>query len=121
MPMLHRVLIVDDYPDAAEIASMLLELLGHECRHAETGHAALIEAKRFDPDVVILDIGLPDLSGYDVARALRQRSGSRPYLVALTGWGQPLDRARAFEAGFDTHLLKPQTAASLRGIMRSAT
>jgi DNA-binding response OmpR family regulator len=116
-----RVLLVDDQPDVAEMIGLVLKMDGYECRAAETGHEALEVARTFDPDVVILDIGLPDLSGYDVARALRQRAGSRPYLVALTGWGQPLDRARAFEAGFDKHLLKPQTAASLRGIMRSAT
>jgi len=115
-----RVLLVDDQPDVAEMISLVLTMDGYDCRAAESGQEALEVAESFDPDVVILDIGLPDLSGYDVARALRQRSCSRPYLGALTGWGQPRDRARAFEAGFDTHLLKPQTAASLRGIMRSA-
>ena len=116
-----RVLLVDDQPDIAEMLELVLMLDGHQCLAAETGHEALDLAASFDPDVVILDIGLPDLSGYDVARELRKRPGPRPYLVALTGWGQPIDLARAYEAGFDQHLLKPQSAASLRGLMQNAT
>ncbi|MGH9887669.1 MAG: response regulator transcription factor, partial [bacterium] len=71
----HRVLIVDDYPDAAEAASILLELLGHECRFVTCGEDALREAAVFEPDVAIVDIGLPDVSGFEVARLLRERCG----------------------------------------------
>src|SRR5687768_2968893 len=115
-----RVLVVDDYPDAAEIACILLEILGHDCRSVMTGAAALEEAARFDPDIVILDIGLPDISGYDVARQLRARGGRRMYLAAVTGWGQHADRALAFAAGFDQHVLKPTDAAKLEMIIAGA-
>ena len=116
-----RVLIVDDYPDAAETAAMLLTLYGHDCRTACTGQAALAEADAFDPDIAILDIGLPDISGYEVARALRARPGQRRiYLAAVTGWGQPHDRLQAFAAGFDQHVLKPTDTAKIRNILQLA-
>ncbi|HET7503358.1 MAG TPA: response regulator [Kofleriaceae bacterium] len=116
-----RVLIVDDYPDAAETACTLLSLLGHECRFATCGKDALIEAARFSPDVAILDIGLPDLSGFELARELRRQFGGKPlYLAAVTGWGQPEDRARAMAAGFDHHVLKPADRNKLVTIMELA-
>lgn len=116
-----RVLVVDDYPDSAETASMLLAIYGHECRTAITGQGALEEAAAFDPDIVILDIGLPDMSGYEVARALRARAAGRSlYLAAVTGWGQPEDRVQAFAAGFDQHVLKPTNAAKILQILQLA-
>jgi CheY-like chemotaxis protein len=116
-----RVLIVDDYPDAAETACTLLSMLGHECRFATSGKDALIEAARFEPDVAILDIGLPDVSGFDVARELRRQFVGKPlYLAAVTGWGQPEDRARALAAGFDHHVLKPADRSKLTAIMELA-
>lgn len=117
----HRVLVVDDYPDSAETTCTLLALLGHECRFAVCGRDALAEAARFEPDVAILDIGLPDVSGFDLARELRKQLAGRPlYLAAVTGWGQPEDRARAFAAGFDQHFLKPADRATLAVIMELA-
>jgi len=116
----HRVLIVDDYPDAAEATCMLFTRLGHQCHCAINGEHALDEARTFLPDIVILDIGLPDLSGYDVARALRQRYGSGVYLAALTGWGQPEDRRHAIDAGFDQHIVKPATAQVLCELISAA-
>jgi CheY-like chemotaxis protein len=117
-----RVLVVDDYPDSAEISSMLLTFYGHECRTAVTGQAALEQAAEFDPDIVILDIGLPDISGYDVARTLRARAGGRAlYLAAVTGWGQPQDRVKALAAGFDQHVLKPIDASKILQILKLAT
>lgn len=117
----HRVLVVDDYPDSAETTCTLLELLGHECRFAVCGQDALVEAARFEPDIAILDLGLPDLSGYDLARELRKRLAGRPlYLAAVTGWGQPEDRARALAAGFDQHFLKPADRAKLSMILELA-
>src|SRR3954451_20521530 len=102
--MKHRVLIVDDYPDAAETACMLLTLMGHECQFATTAKAGLKVAQELLPDVAILDIGLPDISGFDLARALRKELADRPlYLAAITGWGQPEDRVKALAAGFDHH------------------
>ena len=116
-----RVLVVDDYPDSAETASMLLMLYGHECRTATTGKSALDQAAAFDPDIVILDIGLPDMSGYEVARALRARPGGNwLYLAAVTGWGQPQDREQAFAAGFDQHVVKPTNSAKVLEILRLA-
>lgn len=96
---------------------MLLSALGYECRAAVTGENALAEVERFHPDVVICDIGLPDISGYDIARTLRSRHGSALYLAALTGWDQPAARARALAAGFDEHLIKPANAQALRAVM----
>ncbi len=116
-----RVLIVDDFPDSAEVSAMLLELFGHECRTAITGQDALTQAAAFDPDIVILDIGLPDISGYDVARTLRAQARDRPlYLAAVTGWGQPEDRVRALAAGFDLHVLKPTDGAKIQSILSLA-
>lgn len=116
-----RVLVVDDYPDSTTSTSMLLALFGYECRTASSGREALEQAAEFSPDIVLLDIGLPDMSGYDVARQLRATQGDRPlYLAALTGWGQPEDRARAIEAGFDQHVLKPATAATIKQVLQRA-
>jgi CheY-like chemotaxis protein len=113
-----RVLIVDDYEDAAEATCMLLSFLGHDCRFVTTGYEALACAEQFAPDVAILDIGLPDLSGFEVARALRKQLAGKPlYLAAVTGWGQPEDRVKAFAAGFDHHVLKPADQAKLQRIM----
>ncbi len=104
----RRVLIVDDNDDAAVTLQLLLTSLGHETSVARTGIEALERAPEFRPDVVLLDIGLPGLDGYEVARRLRAQDTQRVVrLVAITGWGQPDDRARAQEAGFDLHLVKP--------------
>jgi CheY-like chemotaxis protein len=117
----HRVLVVDDYPDSAETTCTLLAMLGHECRFAICGKDALLEAATFEPDVAILDLGLPDVSGFELAAALRaQLSGKPLYLAAVTGWGQPEDRARAFAAGFDAHFLKPADRRTLAAILELA-
>jgi two-component system, chemotaxis family, CheB/CheR fusion protein len=115
----HRVLVVDDYPDSAAIVAALLTLLGYECRTAMTGSDALEVAARFDPQTVLLDIGLPDISGYEVARELRAHARGRSlHLAAITGWGQPADRTRALAAGFDQFLLKPIDAKNLQDLIR---
>jgi len=117
----HRVLIVDDYPDAAESACTLLSLIGHECRFATCGADAIREAASFEPDVAILDLGLPDVSGFELARLLREQAGARPlYLAAVTGWGQPEDVARAIAAGFDQHVIKPADRKKLSMILELA-
>lgn len=116
-----RILVVDDYPTAAEVACVLLRLLGHETRAALTGRDALAQAETFHPDAVILDIGLPDLSGYEVARALRASPhGHDVFIAALTGWDQPEDRQKSAAAGFDLHVLKPASAEKLVEIVRLA-
>jgi CheY-like chemotaxis protein/nitrogen-specific signal transduction histidine kinase len=107
-PTRSRILIADDNRDAADSLSMLLELAGHEVRVAHLGRAALSLAQAFRPDVAFLDIGMPDLSGYEVAQELRRESwGQGIQLIALTGWGQEKDRQQALEAGFNQHLTKP--------------
>ncbi len=103
-----RVLVVDDNRDAAETLSALLELLGHSAQVANDGPAALAAVLDFRPQVVFLDIGMPGMNGYDVARAIRDdRRFDQPLLVALTGWGGDSDRERTSAAGFDLHLTKP--------------
>ena len=103
----RRILVVEDNEDGREALATLLRLAGHEVEEAATGREALASAERNPPDLVLLDIGLPDLDGYQVASALRASLGDRVRLVALTGYGQPGDRERVREAGFDAHLLKP--------------
>ena len=103
-----RILVVDDNQDAAQATAVLLELAGHEVKAVGDGHDALASAPVFAPHVVLLDIGLPRLDGYAVARQLRALDEtSAACLIALTGYGQPADRGRAMEAGFDHHLTKP--------------
>jgi len=104
----RRVLIVDDNEDSAESLAMLLQLSGHETHVAHDGVEATDMAQCVRPDVILLDIGLPGLNGYEVCRRIRaQPWGSAVTLVAVTGWGQQEDRQRAREAGFDTHVVKP--------------
>ena len=104
----QRVLVVDDNADAARTLDMLLRSLGYETRVVYDGAAALKVAIEFKPDVVLLDIGMPGLDGYEVARRLRAlKKGAALRIVAITGWGQEADRQRTREAGFDVHLVKP--------------
>jgi CheY-like chemotaxis protein len=100
---------------------MLLELAGHEVRVAHLGRAALSIAQAFRPDTAVLDIGMPDLSGYEVAQELRQEPwATKIQLIALTGWGQEDDRRRARAAGFDHHLTKPIDPDQLGGLIAAA-
>jgi CheY-like chemotaxis protein len=104
----RRVLVVDDNHDSAESLQILLQLSGHEVRTAHDGLEAVNAAASFLPDVVLLDIGLPGLNGYEAARRIRALpSGRTLKLVALTGWGQERDRQQSTESGFDVHLVKP--------------
>lgn len=117
----RRILIVDDNADGAESLAMLLALDGHETYTAHDGLAALEAAERLRPDVVLLDIGLPKLNGYEVCRRMRERPWGRDMLlVALTGWGQEEDRNRSREAGFDSHLVKPVDDQALRELLARA-
>jgi len=117
-PVRRRVLIADDNRDAAEGLAMLLELEGHEVRLAHLGQAALSLAQMFRPETAVLDIGMPDLSGYEVAQALRREPWAAGIqLIALTGWGQDHDRRLALEAGFDHHLVKPADPDELAGLI----
>jgi signal transduction histidine kinase/CheY-like chemotaxis protein len=103
----RRVLIVEDNADAREVLRFALELSGHEVHEAHDGPSGLAAILRLRPDVALVDIGLPEFDGYEVARKVRATGGRVPYLVALTGFGQPDDRRQALEAGFDAHLVKP--------------
>ena len=103
-----RILVVDDNHDSAESLAVLLELSGHEVRMASDGIDAVKTSDEFRPDVILLDIGLPRMNGYEAARVIRCRPwGNGVTLIALTGWGQKEDRERSKDAGFDTHLVKP--------------
>jgi signal transduction histidine kinase len=110
----QRILVADDNRDAAEALSLQLQLAGHDVRTAYDGIETLTVAKTFDPDIVLLDLGMPKMDGYEAARQLRLRPASRRVtLIALTGWGQQQDRQRTADAGFDAHLVKPVAEAQL--------
>ena len=114
----RRVLVVDDSTDAADSLAMLLELEGHEVSTAYTAAAALEKAERLQPEIAFIDIGLPQMDGYEVARRLRASERCRAIrLVALTGYGQPDDRDQARRAGFDHHLVKPADLQSVDAIL----
>jgi CheY-like chemotaxis protein len=110
----RRVLVVDDHADAADSLAMLLRMEGHQVRVARNGPDALDAVRAEPPEVILLDLGMPGMDGYEVARRLRQRDGRGLLIVALTGWGQEEDRRRTREAGFDHHLVKPADPAELR-------
>jgi len=112
-----RVLVADDNPDICEMCATLLRLWGHEVLLASNGNQALDIARRERPDVAILDIGMPRLTGYDVAQAIRRDLGSGMVLVAVTGWGQEEAKARTAEAGFNDHLTKPVEPAALEALL----
>ena len=113
-----RVLVVDDNADAAGTLAMLLELHGHETREAADGPAALASAAEFQPHMILLDIGLPGMDGYEVARRLRASSTTRAAtLVALTGYGREEDRQLSLSAGFDHHLVKPADPVELLALI----
>ena len=115
-----RVLIADDNLDAAESLQLWLQLAGHEVRTAANGTEALTIAEEFLPEVALLDLGMPDLSGFEVARRIRAAPwGSGIVLIALTGWGQEEDRRRTAEAGFDHHLTKPIPPDAIEDLIRS--
>jgi CheY-like chemotaxis protein/two-component sensor histidine kinase len=115
----RRILAVDDNRDSAESLAVLLRFQGHDVQTAHDGPEAVAVAATYRPEVVLLDIGLPGLNGYDVARAIRKHSPDPVILVAVTGWGQDDDRRRAREAGFDYHLVKPVDINGLQKLLNS--
>jgi CheY-like chemotaxis protein len=109
-PDSRRILVVEDNNDVADLLAEALRGIGHEVAVARDGEAAIVEVARHAPEAVLVDIGLPGIDGYELARRLRERpppSGERMLLVAVTGYGSEGDRTRAREAGFDHHLVKP--------------
>ena len=113
----RRILVVDDNADAADSLAMLFEARGDQVRTAYDGVEALEAEDVFRPDTILLDIGMPRLSGYDVARRVRELRGGAVLIVAITGWGQEQDRQRARDAGFDHHFTKPVDIDSLMNIV----
>ncbi|HEX7035789.1 MAG TPA: PAS domain S-box protein [Pseudomonadales bacterium] len=116
----RTLLVVEDNPDTARSMELLLQALGHDVRVARTGQAGIALADERVPELMLIDLGLPDMDGYQVARAVRQRFGDRLRLVALTGYGQEEHRRRSREAGFDEHLLKPLSLEALQRILERA-
>ena len=117
----RRILVVDDNQDAADSLAMLLGVRGAEVRIAYDGSQALEVERDFQPDVVLLDIGLPALSGYDVAHRIREKRGESVFIIAITGWGQEKDLRRAEEAGIDQHFTKPVDFEALVALIERAT
>jgi DNA-binding response OmpR family regulator len=115
------VLIADDNRDGAECMQLYLQMQGHEAHVAFNGGDALQLAQRIKPEVAVIDIGLPDMSGYDLAQRIREETWGRGVLlIALTGWGQDSDKLRARAAGFDRHCTKPVDPAELERLFSAS-
>jgi CheY-like chemotaxis protein len=113
-----KILVVDDNHDSALSMAMMLSIMGHETRTAHDGESAFVTAEAFLPDVVLLDIGLPKLNGYEVAQKIRgTKWGESMYLIAVTGWGQDEDRQRSSEVGLNQHMVKPVEPAALEKLL----
>lgn len=113
-----KILVVDDNPDAALSLAMMLSIMGHDTRTAHDGESAVATAETFLPDVVLLDIGLPKLNGYEVAQRIREKAwGTSMFLIAVTGWGQDEDRQRSSEVGLNLHMVKPVEPAALEELL----
>lgn len=116
----RRVLVVDDNKDAADSLALLLKLIGADIRVAYNGADAIKASAEFKPDIVLLDIGMPEMDGHEVARRLRsQPQSENMILIALTGWGQEEDRRRSETAGFNQHLVKPPAIETLKTLLLS--
>jgi CheY-like chemotaxis protein len=115
-----RVLVVDDCVDLAMSLKMLLKMMGHEVQIAHDGPGALAAYQTHQPDVILLDIGMPGMNGYEIVRRLRREQGARhPLVVAVSGYGQDEDKRKAREAGFDTFLTKPVHPKDLAELLAS--
>src|SRR5918995_3282224 len=114
----RRILVVDDYPKAAESLARCLKHFGNEVETALDGFEGIKQAEKFHPDIVLLDIGMPKLNGYEAAQRIREQPwGKDMVLIAFTGWGQEEDRQRTREAGFDAHLVKPVDYSELSELL----
>ena len=117
-PHRFKILVVDDNHDSALSLAMMLSIMGHETRTAHDGESAMTSAETFLPDVVLLDIGLPKLNGYEVAQRIRESSwGASMFLIAVTGWGQDEDRQRSSEVGLNAHMVKPVEPSALEKLL----
>jgi CheY-like chemotaxis protein len=114
----EKILVVDDNRDAAQTMAYLLQAEGHEVKTAYGGEEAVTQAAEFRPDLIFMDLGMPQVDGYEATRRIRALSGDRrPRIIALTGWGQAADRQRASDAGMDGHLVKPADPRVLREVI----
>jgi CheY-like chemotaxis protein len=117
-PQRFRILVVDDNHDSAVGLAMMLSIMGYETRTVHDGESAVTTAESFLPDVVLLDIGLPRLNGYEVAQRIREHAwGASMFLIAVTGWGQEEDRQRSSEVGMNVHMVKPVEPAVLERLL----
>lgn len=116
--MRERILVVDDDADSAESLAKLIQLLGYETKAVFRGSEAIEEVESFLPDMALIDIGMPDLNGYETVQRIRQKRGSAHIiLVAVTGWSRDEDKRRAYESGFDLHIAKPMDEKTLRELL----
>jgi CheY-like chemotaxis protein len=117
--MYERILVVDDEPDAANTLARLISIFGYEARAVYNGNEAVEEAARLSPEMVLIDIEMPDVDGYETARRIRsQPGGLQTILVAVTGWTRREDKTQAYACGFDLHVAKPLTLGSLMELLR---
>ncbi|MBY0494185.1 MAG: response regulator [Cyanobacteria bacterium] len=117
-PKHFKILIVDDNHDSALSMAMMLSIMGHDTRTAHDGESAVDTAESFLPEVILLDIGLPKLNGYEVAQRIREKPwGTAMFLIAVTGWGQEEDRQRSSEVGLNVHMVKPVEPAALEKLL----
>ncbi|HEY6141786.1 MAG TPA: response regulator, partial [Thermoanaerobaculia bacterium] len=114
------IVVIEDNADIRDLLRLKLNHLGHRVETAEDGVKGLEAVLSAKPDIALVDIGLPGLDGYDLARQVREKLGNDVYLVALTGYGQADDRKRALEAGFDVHLTKPADMVDLQNVLARA-
>jgi PAS domain S-box-containing protein len=115
----HRLVVADDNADGADSLAALLQILGHDVHVAYDGHAAFLAAEQYRPDILLLDLGMPQIDGYEVCRKVRAEPWGREiYVTALTGWGREQDKAKTAEAGFDAHLVKPIDLDKLKTVLQ---
>src|SRR5688500_1236891 len=115
--MSERILVVDDEQDAADGLVRLITAMGYEARPAYSGREAIETIAEFRPDMVLIDIGMPQMDGYQVASRIRRAMRAEAILVAVTGWSRAEDKNRAYAAGFDLHVAKPMSAAKLQVLL----
>jgi len=114
----HRILVVDDNEDAALTLAMLIRMLGHDVKAVFDGREALDEGRNFQPQIILMDLGMPGMNGIEAAKQIRQLEwGKSVFLVAVTGWGQDEDKRRTREAGFNHHLVKPIRLGDVQNLM----
>ena len=115
-----RILLVEDHFDSAQLFTAILKKTGHEVRTVHSGRSGVLEAKSGNPEVIISDIGLPDLNGYELAKQIRaQKQFKDTLMIAITGYGQPEDVDQALAAGFNHHMLKPVDWNKLNGLLET--